>query len=310
VQLSETSSDAQHVEPGTACFGCHQTLDPMRDFFRASYALPYFNQYVAAEARLQGTFAVDGVTPVRGNGIGAFGRAIAAHPRFASAWAQKLCQLANSSPCAEDDPELKRVTDEWRKASYDWKALLRLMFASPLVTFEKETKTAKDFGTVIGIARREGLCAALSHRFKIADVCALGLLPGMAQNRQRVLARNLAYAVPGAGYARGDEHPLTPHDPNLFFHSATENLCLLLGRQLVGTTAQSRYRPAQANEAIADFLATIMGLPPGDPRAAPMGDLLREHHGEATRGGASALDALQSTFVLACQSPLGISVGL
>ena len=31
--------------PGTACFGCHQTLDPMRDFFRQSYSLSYFQQF-------------------------------------------------------------------------------------------------------------------------------------------------------------------------------------------------------------------------------------------------------------------------
>jgi hypothetical protein len=312
VQLAETSNDDQHITPGTACFGCHQTLDPMREFFRASYALPYFNQYNATAARAQGTFAVDDAAPVKGTGIAAFARAVATHPRFAVAWVQKLCQFANSAPCLEDDPELKRVADLWRKAGYDFKALLRDLFTSPLVTFAGETATSRQEGTVISIARREALCAALAARLKVNDVCGLLLLPGAAgaQQRARQTARNLALAVPGAAYARGDEHPLTPHDPNLFFHAATENLCALLAAQLVGTAPQARYRPAQPAEAIADLVATVMGLPASDPRAAPMGDILREHHAEAVRGGAPALEALQSTFVLACQSPLGISVGL
>jgi len=313
VQIAETSSDEKHIEPGTTCYGCHYTLDPMRDFFRASYAIPYFNQYNATAAGVQGTFSVDGVASVQGNGIAAFGKALVTHPRFATAWVQKLCQLANSSPCLANDPEFQRVAEAWRKNKYDYKLLIKDLFSSPLVTFATETKTGKELGTIIGIARREALCAALSHRLKVPDVCALALLPnapGMPQTRQRVMARNLAYAVPGAGYARGDEQPLMPHDPNLFFHSGTENLCLLLARQMVGAMAPARYRPAQTNEAVADFVATIMGLPSGDPRSAPMGQILREHNMEGARGGASALEALQSTFVLACQSPLAISAGL
>src|SRR4029434_2347425 len=37
VHANETSSENMHVKPDTPSFGCHSTLDPMRDFFRQSF---------------------------------------------------------------------------------------------------------------------------------------------------------------------------------------------------------------------------------------------------------------------------------
>jgi hypothetical protein len=314
LQITETADVDKHIQPGTPCFGCHVTLDPMRDFFRASYALTYFNQYDPMDLKVVGKFAVDDVPPTMGTGIQAFAQGISTHPRFATSWVQKLCHFANSTACVEDDPEFVKLATNFRKSNYNWKTLTREFFSSPLVTFAVETKTAKTEGVVIGIARRETLCASLGNRLKVPDLCGQLLLPGMVQMQAqaaiRVRARNLALAVPGSGYARGDEAPLMPHDPNLFFFSATENLCALLASQLVGLGPQAIFRPGQTNEAITTLVGTIMGLPPSDPRAMPMGDVLREHYAEAMKTGANVTDALQSTFVLACQSPLGVSVGL
>ena len=58
------------------------------------------------------------------------------------------------------------------------------------------------------------------------------------------------------------------------------------------------------------FVGTIMALVPSDPRAAPAVKLLKEHFTTATAQGASASDALKSTFVVACLAPSSISVGL
>ena len=169
VQVSETSVEAQHVQPGSPCFGCHQILDPMRDFYKQSYSLTYFQQLDLMNRRnpipATATFNVDNTT-VTGNGVPTFAKAMAEHPLFPMAWARKLCQYANSSECPEADPELQRVAGKFRESNFDFYTLVREMFSSPLVTYTESTKTAQDVGVTIGIARREALCARLSTRLE------------------------------------------------------------------------------------------------------------------------------------------------
>jgi hypothetical protein len=305
VQLSETSVDALHVQPGTVCYGCHQTLDPMRDFFRHSYNVAYFQQTAPEVVPATATFTVDGSQPVVGRGIATFARALAEHPRFAPAWTQKMCQFANSESCDPDDPELARVAGAFAASGFDFKVLVRELFSSPLVTFLGPTRTAEKTGTVISIARREGLCALLENRLGLPDVCELA-----APRRTR--PGRLSLAIPGAAYGRGEEAPLLPHDPNLFFSSATDNLCQLLAGRLVDAQAPNpgRWTSARAPEAVGDFLHAVMALPPGDPRAEPMRQLLDQHHAEVLAAGANATQALRSTFIVACVSPFTLSHGL
>jgi hypothetical protein len=305
VQLSETSVDALHVQPGTVCFGCHQTLDPMRDFFRHSYNVSYFQQLAPELVPATATFTVDGSAPVVGRGIATFARALAAHPRFAPAWTQKMCQFANSEPCQPGDPELQRIAGAFRDSGFDFRVLVRELFSSPLVTFARSTRTAETTGTVISIARRESLCALLSNRLGLPDVCEL-----TAPRRTR--PGRLSLAIPGGGYGRGEESPLLPHDPNLFFASATDNLCqLLAGRLVDGPPATpGRWTSAGVPEAVGDFVHTVMGLPPGDPRAEPMRQLLDQHHSDALAAGANPTQALRSTFIVACASPFTLALGL
>ncbi len=311
VQLSESSVDNMHIQPNTPCYGCHLTLDPMRDFFRQSYSLSYFQQLdKVMPPPAVATFTVDGSAPVMGNGIAALASAMAKHPRFAEAWTQKLCQFANSSSCSDDDPVFKAVAGRFVTGKFNFKALIADLFSSPLVTFASATKTSNDNGVVISIARREGLCAAIENRFKLVDPCNLRG-ENTAKVGVRTTATNLAGAVPGGGYTRGDESPLFPHSPNMFFHGATENLCTLLAGQLVNAGTTSRYTSAKKDEAVADFVSTVMGLPASDSRAPIMAGILNDHYNAAAaKPGVLAADALKSTFILACASPLGISLGL
>lgn len=313
VQVNETSVDGMHVKPGTTCYGCHSTLDPMRDFFRQSYSIAYSTQLLPLQANGipdMATFTVENSDPVKGTGVSTFAGALAQHPRFATAWTQKLCQFANSTSCLETDPEFVRVATAFRDSKFNFRTLVRELLSSPLVTFASKTKTAEQNGVSIGINRREALCAALEARLQLPDFCALKQATPGVKNVFVNTARNLALSVPGAGYARGDESPLLPHDPNLFFSAATENLCSLMAAQLVDPKGGGRYASAKKDEAIRDFVATVMGLPPNDPRAPTMLTILNEHHADAVRTGASPTDALRSTFTLACESPLAVSTGL
>lgn len=313
VQLMETSVDAQHVEPNSPCFGCHQMLDPMRDFFKQSYSLTYFQQLSNLDPKApalpaEGVFTLDGSPAVRGQGVAAFARAMAQHPAFAASWTQKLCQLANAEVCNEQDPEFLRVANAWKASKFEYRTLVRELFSSPLVTFAEKTKTAEQYGVVMAIARREQLCARLSSRLGAKDVCNKIGTTGLPRIAGKM--KNLSLGVPGSGYARADELPVTPHDPNLFFASGTEKMCVELAGQLVENPMTGRWKVATKEQAFADFVSVLMGIPPSDPRSAAMVGILSRHYTAAAAKERSTADSLRSTFTLACSSPIAVSIGL
>jgi hypothetical protein len=311
VQVSETSVEALHVQPNSPCYGCHVTLDPMRDFFRQSYSITYYQQLEVSRRNpvpAEASFTVDGSVPIRGRGVQAFAQAVAEHPRFALAWAQKLCHFANASSCHEDDPEFLRVVDAFRASNHDWKTLVRELYSSPLVTYADKTQTTDADGAVIGIARRENLCSRLSNRLGIPDACNIKGQSGLTR-QAATSARNLSFGIAGSSYARADEKPVMPHDPNLFFSSATEKLCMLLAAQLVDGM-NPRWRAAAFNPALDDFVSVVMGIPANDERAPALRLVLARHYDAAIAARERPADALRSTFVLACSSPLAVSSGL
>ena len=161
----------------------------------------------------------------------------------------------------------------------------------------------------IGIARREALCARLSTRLNIADVCNLKGETALPRNLA-ASAVNLSAGVAGSTYARADVQPVMPHDPNLFFASATEKLCMMLAGQLV-ETATGPWKVATKDAALNDFVHVLMGIPAGDERRRW---LARDPGAVTTTPPSpprkSPLDALRSSFVLACSSPLAVSSGL
>jgi hypothetical protein len=312
--VSETGLDAEHAAPGTVCYGCHQTLDPMKQLLTQTFTLFYHEQTDATKIAQTGVFTFDGVSKVA-NGAGDLASTLANHPSFAGAWAQKLCFYADSSACTEADPEFQRVVTAFQSSHLDWKTLVRELFSSPLVTGAAHTQTYDDRGMPVSVARRDHLCGALELRLGISDPCGMSGLPGLtgAQNAIATLARGL----PSDGYSRGAETPVLPTDSSLFFRSGTENICRHLADQVVDvavTATQpipSRYVSTSPDAAITDFVQTLMGLPDGDPRAADAHQILTEHYQAALKTtGIKAKDALKSTFVLACTAPSTISVGL
>jgi hypothetical protein len=314
VPVSETGLDAEHAAPGTVCYGCHQTLDPMKQLLTQTFSLFYHEQTDVMKTAQTGVFTFDGVSKVA-NGAGELAQALANHPSFAGAWAQKLCFYADSAACLDNDPEFLRVVAAFQASHLDWKTLVRELFSSPLVTGAAQTSTYDDRGMPVSVARRDHLCGALELRLGISDPCGMSGLPGLtgAQNAIATLARGL----PSDGYSRGAETPVLPTDSSLFFRSGTENICRRLADQVVDvavTATQpnpSRYVSTSPDAAIADFVQTVMGLPDADPRAADARQILTDHYQAALKTtGIKAKDALKSTFVLACTAPSTISVGL
>ncbi|HNN94157.1 MAG TPA: DUF1585 domain-containing protein [Pseudomonadota bacterium] len=314
--IGETGGDQSlHAKPGTACYGCHTILDPLRNYFRQSYSVASHVQTLSLAMlpadQATATYNFDGqMIAGKGGGIAEFAGVLAASPSFANAWTQKLCQYANSSDCVLEDPEFQRVSDAFKASNFNFKTLVRTLFSSPLITGAARTKTATDNGTVISVARREHLCMALSTRLGVTDACNIN-------STKQTIYQDLSFGIPGSGYSRGSTSPLLPHDPDLFFYSAVENLCSQYALLMIDPTktcisSKGCYKstdPVATN--IDAFVATFMGLTANDERKADLTKILNDHYAEAmTVSGTTAKSALQSVFTLACSTPLFDASGI
>jgi hypothetical protein len=319
VDGTDTTSTPGNPPPGVdavhaaapACMGCHQTLDPLRSIFSANYSWNYHNQVDQALVAQKGLFAFRGVIkPVAT--VSEMGAALAAHPFFAQAWAEKLCYYANSAPCLTTDPEFQRVVGVFQSSNYSWNTLVTDLLSSPITTHAADTQTVDKGGEVIAVSRRDHLCAALNNRLGLTDVCGLNLL----SKKQQSQVPTIVGGLPSDGYGRGSTIPVLPNEPTLFYRAATENMCASVAAQVIDVPANKQvpgvklWSSTAPDAAIADFVSIVMALTPSDPRSGPATDLLKGHFTAAVQQGASASDALKSTFITACIAPSAISIGL
>jgi hypothetical protein len=303
--------DAAHAA-SFDCFACHQTLDPLRSIFSATYSWNYHAQADITWSGQKGLFAFHGVVQPVGS-MDDLGQALAAHPLFAEAWAQKLCTYANSAPCLSADPEFQRVVSLFKSSGFSWNALVAALFSSPLVTNASPTQTATAGGEVVAVSRRDHLCAALNARLGLTDVCGLD---AVTKRALQATVPQIVSGLPSDGYGRGSTAPVLPNQPTLFYRAGTENICQAVAALVIDVAAGKQtagvkyWSSAQPDAAIADFVGTVMALVPSDPRAAPAQALLSAHFAGAMQQGAGASDALKSTFVTACLAPSSVSIGL
>jgi len=301
--------DAAHALNGSACFSCHQTLDPTRSIFSATYSYSYNTQNDPLLVAQVGLFAFQGViAPV--TSIDDFATLLATHPAVPQAWAQKLCYYLNSSPCSADDPELQRIVAAWKSANLSWNVLVKMLASSPLTTNAAMTKTTAMNGEVVAVVRRDHLCAALDSRLGLVDVC------GRDVGTKKTTVPQIVAGLPSDGYGRGATIPVLPNQPTLFYRAGLENICENLAGQLIdaaqnpATPNAKRWSSMQPDAAIADFVGTMMALTPSDPRASQAEAILMSHFTAAKVTGASASNALKSTFIVACLSPSSIGIGM
>ena len=307
-----TGMDLSHAAIGSPCFGCHQTLDPTRAILEKTYSYYYYPQSDPTLAAQKDTmFAFQGVvTPVAT--IDDFAATLAAHPAVPAAWAQKLCYWVDSAACAPDDPEFQRVVGVFQSANLSWNALVKALVTSPLVTNTVETRTTATNGEVIAVTRRDHLCAALNDRLGLDDVCGLDVTTKKPQST----VPQIVSGLPSDGYGRGSPVPVLPNQPTLFYRAGLENICEAVAGMVIDAKANGNqpnakmWSSSQPDAAIADFVATVMALTSSDPRAAGATQILKSHFTQAEAQGASASDALKSTFVTACLAPSAIGIGM
>ena len=303
--------DMDHAQPGSACFGCHQLLDPTRSIFSATYSWFYNPATDPTLMQQPGQFAFQNVVQPMAS-IDDFARILAHHPLVPAAWAQKLCYYANSSPCDPLDPEFQQIVKDFG-AGFNWNDLVRELMSSPIITNATDTITHQKHGAVIAVARRDHLCAAINNRLGFNDVCQLD-----ANNQAKLTTiAQIVSGMPSDGYGRGSTIPVLPNQPTLFYVSGAKNICANLALATIDAAVDplqpgaKHWDSKQPDAAIADFVALMLGFTPSDPRTQPATGVLNHHFQLAQQGQSiTAADALRSTFIAACMSPSFIGIGM
>jgi hypothetical protein len=324
VPLSTAGLDSAHSTAGSECYGCHKNLDPLREFwgnqfdFNDRNDFPTFGFMMTAPnprpKTTGGGFAFGNVNSMGASmlELGGFLSQIASDtPQgplsgFALEMTRKLCFYANSVECTSSDPEFVRIARAFQTHEFDFLVLVKEFFASPLVTGVGEAAAAQ---ASVSIARRDHLCAALSHRLGRADLCALSA--SMPTQQQSGTAR-IATAVAADAFSRGAETPITSTDPTLFYRAATEMLCENVANQVVDAmSGESVYKSADVAGALPDMVERLMGYARSSAKHAAALQILQEHYDAVlAQNRRQTTPALRSTFVLACEAPTALSVGL
>jgi hypothetical protein len=326
IPISQNGLDATHSVDGSECYGCHKGLDPLRQFWATQFDFNDRNDFPArgtmggaANPRPTTTGGVLAILSVNEGGANMYDlgpllmkvndTSVDNAPlnRFAIAMTQRLCFFANSAACTESDPEFRRIAATFASGNFNFVALLKEFFSSPLVTGAKQTASFADGGVPVSIARRDQLCAALSNRLGKPDLCSLAVaLPTSAQST----TQKTATTVPADTFSRGSESPVTPSDPTLFYTAATEALCENIAPLVVDATTDPVWVSTNVSAALEDMVTRVMGYPPSDPHHAPAVQILQDDYNANVAQKAKPTDALRSTFALACQSPTTLSFGL
>jgi hypothetical protein len=283
---------AEHAAPNTTCYGCHQFLDPMREYFAQSFS--YSFQRPPSPSSITPSFAFQGYVHDGGT-MADFAQTLADHPGFAAGWTQKLCYWANSQACNEKDPEFVRVAQTFVDSHFDFKSLLRELLSSPLVTGAQPTDSFANSPPFVSITRKQHLCQLLSARLGVPDACGV--------------ATSFAGLVPEDDFSRGSAEPVQTAVTGLFHYAAAEKLCARLATKLVGTGANMPFAPSAPEAALDTFVEKLMGLDTSHPRHDAVRVSLAEHF-QSAKTSSNALTALRSAFIVACVSPEVQAVGL
>jgi hypothetical protein len=326
IPLSTAGLDSGHAVSGSECYGCHKNLDPMRQFWGNQYDFNDRNDFptrgfmmTAPNPRPTATGGGFAFANVNASGASMldFGPLLAQVSTqsmdgtldgFAIEFTRKLCFYANSTACNAGDPEFRRVVKAFQGANHDFLTLIKELFASPLVTGIAGTQTFAAGAMPVSIVRRDHLCAALSNRLGKPDLCALAApLP----NQTQAATARIASSVAADAFSRGSETPITSSDPTLFYRAATEMLCENMANQVVDAPSASVYSSGDVASALPDMVEKLMGYPPSDPKHAPALEILTAHQAEVLKQNPRNPGlALRSAFVLACESPTALGVGL
>lgn len=303
--------DAGHAVPGTACYGCHRQLDPMRVYFARHFTTDYQRPRgdgapLIFDPQTTASFAFRGGR-FEGGWLPRFAGGLAEHPRFPIAWAQKLCLYANSARCDESDPAFVAIVDAFQDGGHNLRTLIIDLFSSPLVTGLSQTRSWHPEGPPISITRRAHLCALLSVRISPPDVdpdvdpldvCGLRLV------------KPIIGLIPQDDFSRGAVDPIQPARPSAFHFAAAESVCEAVARSVVFNNPDAVFYTDDIDGSLDRMVSRLMALPDRHPRHMPARLALQVHYDAALQAEGATLLALRSALVVACLSPDVMGVGL
>ena len=344
-QANLNGLNEDHSDPTSACYQCHRLLDPMRLTYQNVYSYRY-RMRNNIETEQVPSFAFQGYTSTPTT-MDEFGQAIVSHPRFPSAWVQKLCMWGNSQRCSEDDPEFQRLTAYFVSTGYNFIDLLVEAFTSPLITGAALTETHNGSEFFISIARGGHMCDALEQRIRSARQARCDELraddptanPGVCNLRNNIgcnrnnTTRSMRDLISSDAYGRGKREFIQSTFSGPFNTRAVTEICQQIANQEVGNNNNNNTFPSTAvNGSIDRMVQHIMGLPPSHPRyqaardtlrkaydigrATPLcsetgADLATANQDEITCGfGRGAPQALRIPWIMACSSPDLAGLGL
>ena len=292
--------DSEHAEPGSECYGCHKQLDPMRVYFGASYNADYRLPSAGnGQERLfsplpRASFAFRGVTDDGGR-VGRLGNNIANHPRWSSAWVQKVCQFANSNRCDESDPVFVAIKDEFASEKRFLPMLISIL-SSPLVTGLEEVDS-RESAPIISITRRDHICSLLSERLGRPNLCSVNRI------------RQVIGLIPNDDYARGAVDFSQPALASPFFYAAAEAVCEATATVIV-TGNNEFFSSNDPESTMVQMVTRLMSLPDTLDRHNQVLQFLQNHFTTLRNEGVDSRSALRSVFTVACLSPDVMGVGL
>ena len=193
--------DEQHADPTTVCYACHQTVDPMRQFFRQTYSAAYHEQRDSDVVSTPARYLIG--EQRGGQGVGDLADLLAADPSFASAWVQRLCRHANSDGCPENDA-FERIRTAFIESSFDFKVLVRELFSSSLITgAEGQVSTLG-----LSVMRGDHFCDLLERRLGLVDACGQDPFTEYDRRSFRATMAQLASSIPRETFSRAKATPI------------------------------------------------------------------------------------------------------
>ncbi len=284
--------DGEHAEPGSACYACHKSLDPMRVFYQNAYDYDYLSRG-DEHGTLTPSYAFRGESALADD-LYDLADILATNPDFATAWTQKLCHWANSQACDEQDPEFIRVAGVFEDSGFSFKTLVVELLTSPLVTGSAFTETYCSREFLVSITRRDQLCQALEARLGEDGLCDSGRLSKLVE------------LIPEDALTRGSPVPIQNPTSSAFHAAGVERFCIELAEQTV--TPGSAY-DGSPDDGVALIASGMMGIDADAPRSASVRAVLSEHVTQATTSS-DPLTAMRSAFALGCMSSDVQALGL
>ena len=289
IPLGNEGLSDDHASPDTDCYSCHKTLDPMRTYFDVDFDPVYYG----TNPKLSPPDYAPSFSFLGHSGAGSdledFGRHIAEHPYFATAWVQKVCAYANAENCDVSNPEFQRVVSVFENSNLNFKTMITELFASTLIA---NAPCAEDFeqDPSVSLTRLDHFCPTLVARTGISNICAL--------NSTAVLANSL----PADSWSRGADKADRATDPGMFYRATTEALCSEISSELVNKTGY----PVQVSDidgSIDWLVEGFMGVSRSDTRFADLRAALQGHYDNIAEVSTTSKKRLESVTTLACVSP-------